>query len=239
MAWVAFDRAIWAVEKLGLDGPVDRWRAARAEIHAEVCRERFDRERNTFVQSYGTRELDASLLKIPLVGFLPATDPRVAGTVEAVRRELSLGDGLIRRYSTGSRGAVDGIDEDEGAFLACSFWLVDNLTLVGRLEEARATFTRACSRSTTTWDCSQRNTTSAHSASRATSRRPSRTSPSSTAPRCSRGRAPRDGPSLAGGRPAPPAPAISSSSLSKHAPRARPCRRGRAGRPDSQRARLA
>jgi GH15 family glucan-1,4-alpha-glucosidase len=142
MAWVAFDRAIWAVENLGLDGPVDRWRAARAEIHAEVCREGFDRERNTFVQSYGARELDASLLKIPLVGFLPPTDPRVAGTVEAVRRELSLGHGLIRRYSTGSRDAVDGIDEDEGAFLACSFWLVDNLTLLGRLEEARATFTR-------------------------------------------------------------------------------------------------
>jgi GH15 family glucan-1,4-alpha-glucosidase len=145
MAWVAFDRGVWACEHLGLDGPVERWRAARDEIHAQVCREAFDAERNTFVQFYGATELDASLLKIALVGFLPASDPRVAGTVAAVERELAVGDGLIRRYSRDSQGAVDGVDGDEGAFLACSFWLVDNLALLGRLDDARALFDRLVS----------------------------------------------------------------------------------------------
>jgi GH15 family glucan-1,4-alpha-glucosidase len=145
MAWVAFDRAVRAIEGLGLEGPLERWRAVGAEIHAEVCREGFDHDRNTFVQSYGSRELDASLLKIPLVGFLPASDPRVAGTVEAIQRELSLDSGLILRYSVDAQGSVDGISGGEGAFLVCSFWLVDNLALLGRLDEARTLFERLLS----------------------------------------------------------------------------------------------
>jgi GH15 family glucan-1,4-alpha-glucosidase len=140
MAWVAFDRAVWAAETMGLEGPVDRWRAVRDEIHGEVCRKAFDAQRNTFVQSYGSRQVDASLLKIPLVGFLPADDPRVAGTVQAIREDLAMGDGLLRRYSRQPEGSLDGIRDDEGAFLACSFWLVDNLTLMGRVDEARDLF---------------------------------------------------------------------------------------------------
>jgi GH15 family glucan-1,4-alpha-glucosidase len=145
MAWVAFDRGVKAIQELGLDGPLDRWRRARDEIHAQVCRDGFDSDRNTFVQSYGSPELDASLLKIPLVGFLPATDPRVAGTVDAIQRELSLQNGLILRYSPHAQEALDGLPEGEGAFLACSFWLVDSLALLGRLGEARALFERLLS----------------------------------------------------------------------------------------------
>jgi GH15 family glucan-1,4-alpha-glucosidase len=139
MAWVALDRAVKGVEQFGLAGPVGRWRGLRDEIHAEVCREGYDPERNTFTQYYGSRELDASLLMIPLVGFLPPSDPRVAGTVEAIQREL-LHDGLVRRYSTSSD--VDGLPAGEAAFLACSFWLADNLTLLGRRQEARRLFQR-------------------------------------------------------------------------------------------------
>ena len=142
MAWVGFDRGIRAVERVGLDGPVDRWRAIRDEIHDEVCRLGFSARRGAFVQSYGSEDLDAALLKIPLVGFLPAGDPRVVATMEAIRRELSVGDGLLRRYSTAAQGAVDGVAGGEGAFLACSFWLVDNLTLLGRLDEAAELFER-------------------------------------------------------------------------------------------------
>jgi GH15 family glucan-1,4-alpha-glucosidase len=137
MAWVAFDRAVKAVEQFGLGGPVDRWRGLRDEVHAEVCREGYDGERKTFTQYYGSSELDASLLRIPLVGFLPPSDPRVAGTVEAVQREL-LHDGFVRRYSTSTE--VDGLPEGEASFLACTFWLADNLALLGRRREARRLF---------------------------------------------------------------------------------------------------
>jgi GH15 family glucan-1,4-alpha-glucosidase len=139
MAWVAFDRAVRLVEGCGLEGPVDRWRSVRDAIRAEVCSNGYDAERNTFVQSYGSREVDAALLRIPAVGFLPGDDPRVAGTVDAVRDELSAGDTLILRYL---RGDSDGVGGGEGAFLACSFWLVDALALVGRHAEARGLFER-------------------------------------------------------------------------------------------------
>src|SRR6185436_2173649 len=121
MAWVALDRAVRSAERWGLKAPLARWRKARDEVHEEVCREGFDRGRNTFVQAYGSRHLDASLLMIPLVGFLPAEDPRVRGTVEAIERELVV-DGLVLRYHTGTTD--DGLPPGEGAFLACSFWYV-------------------------------------------------------------------------------------------------------------------
>ncbi|MGH3005757.1 MAG: glycoside hydrolase family 15 protein [Gaiellaceae bacterium] len=139
MAWVALDRAVKAVERFGLSGPVDRWRRLRDEIHAEICREGYDAERRTFTQYYGSSELDASLLMIPLVGFLPPSDRRVAGTVEAVQREL-LHDGFVRRYSTSTE--VDGLPAGEAAFLTCTFWLADNLALLGRRREARQLFER-------------------------------------------------------------------------------------------------
>jgi GH15 family glucan-1,4-alpha-glucosidase len=137
MAWVAFDRAVKAVERFGMDGPVDRWRRLRAEVHAEVCDKGFSQSRNAFVQYYGADDLDASLLMIPMVGFLPATDPRVRGTVEAVKENL-MADGLVRRYDT-SKG-TDGLPGDEGTFLACSFWYADNLHLAGRDAEAKEMF---------------------------------------------------------------------------------------------------
>jgi GH15 family glucan-1,4-alpha-glucosidase len=139
MAWVAFDRAVKAVERFGLDGELERWRALRALVHAQVCREGYDAQRNTFVQHYGAKKLDASLLMIPLVGFLPAEDSRVGGTVAAIQAELSV-DGLIRRYSTDE--GLDGLPPGEGAFLPCSFWLADNLALLGRRDEATALFER-------------------------------------------------------------------------------------------------
>jgi GH15 family glucan-1,4-alpha-glucosidase len=140
LAWVAFDRAVKAVERYGRDGPVERWRRLRAEIHEEVCREGYDAERGAFVQAYGMKGLDASLLVIPLVGFLPPEDERVIGTVEAIQRELCE-DGLVHRYSHDeSVREVDGLPPGEGAFLPCSFWLVDNLALIGRRDEAVALF---------------------------------------------------------------------------------------------------
>jgi GH15 family glucan-1,4-alpha-glucosidase len=139
MAWVAADRMVKLAATMNGATPTDRWRVLRAGIHADVCRRGFDPERNTFVQSYGARELDASLLMIPLVGFLPARDPRVRGTVEAIERELVV-DGLVRRYTTES--GVDGLPPGEGVFLACSFWLVDNLLLLGRREDARRLYDR-------------------------------------------------------------------------------------------------
>ncbi|WP_433293754.1 glycoside hydrolase family 15 protein [Actinoplanes sp. CA-030573] len=139
MAWAGFDRAVTAVERHGLDGPADRWRAIRDEIHTEVCTEGFDQERNTFTQSYGSAGLDAALLLIPRIGFLPATDPRVAGTVEAVRRDL-VHDGFVLRYRADQD--VDGLPGTEGAFLACTFWLVDALHAIGREKEAEALFER-------------------------------------------------------------------------------------------------
>jgi GH15 family glucan-1,4-alpha-glucosidase len=141
MAWVALDRAVKAVELAGLDGPVERWRTLSREIHDEVCREGYDDERDTFVQSYGDQRLDASLLLIPLVGFLPATDPRIKGTVAAIQREL-LVDGLVLRYHPEGSQAVDGLPPGEGTFLACSFWLADNLAMMGRRDEAAAIFER-------------------------------------------------------------------------------------------------
>ncbi|HEX2158020.1 MAG TPA: glycoside hydrolase family 15 protein [Actinomycetes bacterium] len=141
MAWVAFDRAIKAVELMRHEGPVDRWRAVRRELHDEVCREGYDAERDAFVQFYGADHLDASLLLIPLVGFLPADDPRVKGTVAAIQRELTV-DGLVHRYPPEGSQSVDGLPPGEGTFLACTFWLADNLVLMGRREEALAIFER-------------------------------------------------------------------------------------------------
>jgi GH15 family glucan-1,4-alpha-glucosidase len=139
MAWVAFDRAIRSAERWGLDGPVDSWRSARAEIHREVCERGWDSERSTFTQSYGSSALDASLLMIPQVGFLPADDPRVAGTIDAIQRELCV-DGFVLRYPTDI--ADDGLPPGEGAFLPCTFWLADALSLTGRRAEAVALFER-------------------------------------------------------------------------------------------------
>jgi GH15 family glucan-1,4-alpha-glucosidase len=139
MAWVAFDRAVRTVEDQGLEGPVGRWRELRERIHTEVCEYGFDESIGSFVQSYGSTELDASLLLIPLVGFLPADDERVQGTVEAIERDL-LHDGLVQRYRT--RAGVDGLPAGEGVFLPCSFWLVDCYELLGRHEEAHALLER-------------------------------------------------------------------------------------------------
>ena len=139
MAWVALDRAVKAVERFGLEGPVERWRAVRATIHNDVCRNGFDREIGAFVQYYGSKLLDASLLMIPLVGFLPATDPRMLGTVAAIQGHLT-SDGLVARYQTTPE--LDGLPPGEGAFLPCTFWLADNLALQGRQGEARALFQR-------------------------------------------------------------------------------------------------
>ena len=140
MAWVAVDRSIKDVELHGLDGPVGRWRALRDEIHADVLAGGFDADRNTFTQSYGSADLDASLLLIPQVGFLPASDERVIGTVDAIQRELGLGDGLLLRYRTET--SDDGLPHGEGAFLMCSFWLVDALAMIGRTAEARQIYSR-------------------------------------------------------------------------------------------------
>jgi GH15 family glucan-1,4-alpha-glucosidase len=139
MAWVAVDRAVKSVEAYGLQGPLDAWRVLRARIHAQICEQGFDAKLNAFVQVYGSRELDASLLMIPMVGFLPPEDPRVRGTVEAIQRELCH-DGLVHRYDT--HRTEDGLPPGEGVFLACSFWLADNLALMGRKEEARELFER-------------------------------------------------------------------------------------------------
>ncbi len=139
MAWVAADRAVRAVERFGLDGPVERWRRLRDRIHEEVCSRGFDSARNTFVQRYGARDLDAALLLIPQVGFLPPDDPRVAGTVDAILAEL-VRDGFVMRYGGGS--GVDGLPGHEGAFVACSFWLAEDLGLIGRREEGRRLFER-------------------------------------------------------------------------------------------------
>jgi len=139
MAWVALDRAVKAVERFGLEGPVDRWRTARDQIHADVCAKGYDPEIGAFVQFYGGRLLDASLLMIPLVGFLSADDPRMRGTVKAIEERLTT-DGFVARYATVPE--VDGLPPGEGAFLPCSFWLADNLALQGRHDEARALFER-------------------------------------------------------------------------------------------------
>jgi GH15 family glucan-1,4-alpha-glucosidase len=138
MAWVAVDRAVKAVERFGLEGPVGRWRRLRSVIHDDVCHG-YDPDLGAFVQYYGSKLLDASLLMIPLVGFLPATDPRMLGTVRAIEQHL-VSDGLVARYHTVPD--VDGLPPGEGAFLPCTFWLADNLALQGRYAEARKIFER-------------------------------------------------------------------------------------------------
>ncbi len=139
MAWVAFDRAIKDAEKEGLEAPLDRWRRLRDRIHKQVCKQGFNRASNSFVQSYESKFLDASLLLIPQVGFLPADDPRVLGTIAAIEKHL-LVNGLLLRYSTATR--IDALPAGEGAFLACSFWLADCYVLTGRRDEAEALFER-------------------------------------------------------------------------------------------------
>lgn len=139
MAWVALDRTIRSAERFGFKGPITRWSALRAQIHREVCEHGFDVSLGSFVQSYGSKSLDASLLLLPLVGFLPPEDARVRGTISAIERNLIV-DGLVLRYKTESSG--DGLPPREGAFLACSFWLIDNMLLQGRTEEARSFFER-------------------------------------------------------------------------------------------------
>jgi len=139
MAWVAVDRAIRSAEEFSLQAPLSQWRECRRRIHDDVCEKGFNQQRGAFVQSYGAENLDASLLMIALVGFLPATDPRVQGTIRAIEQDL-LRDGLVLRYDTGS--SADGLPGGEGAFLACSFWLADNYVLQGRMAEARALFER-------------------------------------------------------------------------------------------------
>ncbi len=145
MSWVGFDRAIRAVEEGGLDGPVDRWRQLRQQIHDEVCERGFDTDRGTFTQFYGSRGLDAALLLMPQVGFLPASDPRIQGTVRAVGDEL-MRDGFLLRYDPtadgGSSGSTDGLSGPEGAFLACTFWYADALAMMGEQQAAEDTFER-------------------------------------------------------------------------------------------------
>ncbi|MDQ8708263.1 glycoside hydrolase family 15 protein [Streptomyces sp. LHD-70] len=146
MAWVAVDRTIKLIESGDVDGPLDRWRELRDDIHRDVCEKGYDPERNTFTQSYGSKELDASLLLIPQMGFLPPDDKRVVGTIEAIQRELSTEDGFVLRYPTsGDDAGVDGLEGDEGAFLACSFWLADDLAMIGRVDEARELFEKLLS----------------------------------------------------------------------------------------------
>ena len=142
MAWVAFDRAVKGVEQMGLDGPLERWRHIRDEIHAEICAHGFDQQLGSFVQYYDSDELDASLLMIPLVGFLPATDSRMKGTLKAIEQKL-MRNGLVDRYT--AREHVDGLPPGEGSFLPCSFWYADNLALSGRYDEAVEMFERLLS----------------------------------------------------------------------------------------------
>ncbi|HEX4615801.1 MAG TPA: glycoside hydrolase family 15 protein, partial [Stellaceae bacterium] len=146
MAWVAFDRAVKIQEQVGGqvggDGSIERLRRTRDEIHQDVCQRGFDPDLGSFVQAYGSKSLDASLLLLPLVGFLPPTDPRIVGTVKAIEQRLFV-DGFVMRYDTGE--VVDGLPPGEGAFLACSFWLADNYILQGRVDEARQLFERLLS----------------------------------------------------------------------------------------------
>jgi GH15 family glucan-1,4-alpha-glucosidase len=141
MAWVAADRAVKAIEEFGLPGPAKRWAAMRDEMRRDILAKGYDPDRGTFTQFYGSGELDAALLMVPLVGFLPATDERVRGTVAAIEREL-LQDGFVQRYTQPPGDGVDGLPPGEGAFLACSFWLADNYALMGRHDEARELFER-------------------------------------------------------------------------------------------------
>jgi len=147
MAWVAADRMVRAAERHGLPAPLDEWRALRASIRADILEHGYDAEANTFVQAYGSTALDASLLQIPLVGFLPADDPRVQGTISAIEQRLLDDNGLVLRYRTDTDAAdtVDGLDAGEGAFLACSFWLADAYVMAGRIADATRLFERLLS----------------------------------------------------------------------------------------------
>ncbi|MFJ5952224.1 glycoside hydrolase family 15 protein [Streptomyces noursei] len=143
MAWVAVDRAVKLVEDGHADGPVEQWQQLRDTIHQDVCTNGYDAERNTFTQYYGSQELDAALLLIPQVGFLPTDDKRVIGTIEAIQRELSTPDGFVLRYPTAGNGVgVDGLPGDEGDFLVCAFWLATDLAMIGRADDARALYER-------------------------------------------------------------------------------------------------
>jgi len=139
MAWVAFDRAVLLAEQSEFDAPVEKWKTLRDVIHHEICSKAFSEGKNSFVQTYGSEQLDAALLLMPLVGFLPGTDPRVKGTVEAIEREL-LPAGLVLRYDTSK--VQDGLPSGEGVFLACSFWMVGSLKAIGRVDDARVLFER-------------------------------------------------------------------------------------------------
>jgi GH15 family glucan-1,4-alpha-glucosidase len=141
MAWVAFDRAVKLSEGFGLKGPIDSWKQLRQEIHDDICQKAFNSKVGAFTQFYGADTLDASVLLMPLVGFLPASDPRVKGTVAAIERGL-MADGFVMRYDT--QTGKDGLPPGEGAFLACSFWFVDNLVMAGREQEAERIFERLC-----------------------------------------------------------------------------------------------
>ncbi len=141
MAWVAVDRAVRSIEDFDLDGPVDRWRQMRDAIHAEVLEKGYNTEVGAFTQYYGSDDLDASLLMMPLFGFLPATDPRVRSTIEKIEKDLTE-DGFVLRYRAEEAAAVDGLTGREGAFLACSFWMADCLAMIGRTDDARALFER-------------------------------------------------------------------------------------------------
>ncbi len=141
MTWVAFDRAVKGIERFGFEGPVERWRSIRDRIHADVCARGFHPSIGSFTQTYGSDSLDASVLLIPIVGFLPPSDPRVLGTIRAIERDL-VENGFVLRYRTNTDGNIDGLCGREGAFLACSFWLVDALVLAGRRDDARRLFDR-------------------------------------------------------------------------------------------------
>jgi GH15 family glucan-1,4-alpha-glucosidase len=141
MAWLAFDRAVANVDEFGLDGPVERWRTIRGEIHEQICDEAWDADIGAFTQAYGSKKLDAAVLMMPMIGFLPGSDPRIHSTVEAIERTL-MKDGFVARYETSPDGAVDGLPAGEGAFLPCSFWLADNLAIIGRVDDAVALFER-------------------------------------------------------------------------------------------------
>jgi GH15 family glucan-1,4-alpha-glucosidase len=141
MAWVAFDRGVKVIETLGRKGPLDRWKRAREEVRAEILEKGYDADRGAFVQSFGTKELDASALMFPLVGFLPVRDKRMIGTIDAIQREL-VKEGFVFRYASERAEEIDGLPAGEAAFLPCTFWLADNLALLGRRAEARGVFER-------------------------------------------------------------------------------------------------
>jgi GH15 family glucan-1,4-alpha-glucosidase len=142
MAWVAFDRAIRIAQEMKTDAPVKRWKQVRAKIHKQVCKRAYNTALGSFVQAYGSDELDASLLLLPLVGFLPPEDERVRGTILAIEKYL-MPHGFVMRYNTAT--AQDGLPPGEGVFLACSFWMVSNLKLLGREADARELFERVLS----------------------------------------------------------------------------------------------